>query len=435
MSVAVGLTPDWKQWEGELVDGEFALEQFLGSGKRSAVFRTRPASSNGTSPNRAIKLVQVRADDAKQLVERWTRAGALDHPHLLKIFKTGIWSKGGTTLAYLVTEYADENLGTVLEERALTAEETFEALRPIAGTLAFLHSRGLALGNLRPANIFAVDETLKLAGDAIAPGDPAADMRAFAAALMQALTQKAELNGVDGVPSPFREIVRNCVGASGQPAWSSVDLVSWLRSPSSLGKPAASAGGRAKAKPRITRYAIATGTIFATVIVVGSIVKSRDSAPAAAAKSTPPVATPVQAPPAVSPVKSAPKKQAAAKQESPKPEAIKQPTPKQEPPREIRPAPDDGTSSAQAVEQPLPEISAKARGTIHGTVVINVRVTVDETGSVTEAALQPTGSHYLGKLCTQAARKWRFTPAAGGSHERMLRFVITQQDTHASILR
>ena len=52
MSVAAVTTPDWRQWEGEMAAGEFPLEQFLGAGEKSAVFRTRLASGDG-----AIKLV------------------------------------------------------------------------------------------------------------------------------------------------------------------------------------------------------------------------------------------------------------------------------------------------------------------------------------------------------------------------------------------
>src|SRR5579864_979857 len=359
MNVAVGLTPDWKQWEGELAAGEFRLDELLGAGAKSAVFRTRVGTQD-----RAIKLVPSRPAEAKGMVDRWMRSSTLDHPHLLKILKAGTWLKGGSSLAYLVTELGDENLGVVLRERPLTEEETLEMLRPVAGTLAFLHGRGLTLGNLRPSNIFSVEETLKLSSDNIAEGDPSADLRAVAATLTEALTQKTTGSSIEQLPGPFREIARGCIGANGQPAWTAAELVNWRRT----ARTSSSAGAnRAKARPKITTYAIVTAAIFAAVIVVGSIVKNRGAAqpPAPVAQSAP---QPVAETPAVTPPAKTPSRKAA-------PVASKPAAKEQKP----EPAPVQASSgSAQAVQQPLPDITDKARRTIHGTVVINVKVTIDE---------------------------------------------------------
>jgi hypothetical protein len=89
MSGATEMMPDWKNWEGDLVDGEFLLEQFLRGGEKSGVFRTRFPSGVG-----AIKLVPAGGVQAERLVERWSQAGALDHPHLIGIVRTGTWVKG-----------------------------------------------------------------------------------------------------------------------------------------------------------------------------------------------------------------------------------------------------------------------------------------------------------------------------------------------------
>src|SRR5271156_1260409 len=113
MSVAGPETPDWKQWEGEVVSDEFPLEHFLGNGRKSAVFRTRTASGEA-----AIKLVPTSGSGAQALIEGWKRARAIDNPHFIKIARTGTWAKDGFLLAYLVMEYADEKLASVLSERA-----------------------------------------------------------------------------------------------------------------------------------------------------------------------------------------------------------------------------------------------------------------------------------------------------------------------------
>ena len=84
MSVAGPETPDWKQWEGEVVSDEFPLEHFLGNGRKSAVFRTRTASGEA-----AIKLVPTSGSGAQALIEGWKRARAIDNPHFIKIARTG----------------------------------------------------------------------------------------------------------------------------------------------------------------------------------------------------------------------------------------------------------------------------------------------------------------------------------------------------------
>jgi TonB family protein len=80
----------------------------------------------------------------------------------------------------------------------------------------------------------------------------------------------------------------------------------------------------------------------------------------------------------------------------------------------------------------LPDIPEKARRTIHGTVVIVIRATVNQSGDVTDASLQPTGSQYLGRLALEAVRKWRFVPGnSAAPQEWRVRFEITRAETKA----
>ena len=152
--------PEWKQCEGELAGGEFPLESYLGGSEGSAVFLTRCASNRA-----AIKLVLAGQTEVGELVERWNRAATLYHPHLVRIFAAGTWSLAGLPLAYLVMEYAEENLAEVLRERPLTTDETREMLEPVADALAYLHGKGLVHGNLKPSNILAIEDTLKISSE------------------------------------------------------------------------------------------------------------------------------------------------------------------------------------------------------------------------------------------------------------------------------
>jgi TonB family protein len=78
----------------------------------------------------------------------------------------------------------------------------------------------------------------------------------------------------------------------------------------------------------------------------------------------------------------------------------------------------------------LPDIPAKALNTIHGTVRVVVRVTVDSTGIVAGATLEPGGSPYFGRLAVEAGRRWQFAPAEGALPRNwILRFEITRTST------
>src|SRR5262249_11385436 len=145
--------------------------------------------------------------------------------------------KAEMPLAYVVMEFAEENLAAVLAERPLTAEETLDLLHPAAGALAYLHDRGLAHGSLKPSNILALRDTLKLSSDAVTAGDASADLRELAATMVYALTRQpvkfhaADVEtGINSLPVPFQEIARNCIGGNGRPQWSAAHLADWLQS-------------------------------------------------------------------------------------------------------------------------------------------------------------------------------------------------------------
>jgi TonB family protein len=89
------------------------------------------------------------------------------------------------------------------------------------------------------------------------------------------------------------------------------------------------------------------------------------------------------------------------------------------------------------VERPLPDVPEKARATIHGKVLITVRVTVDAGGGVSNAELEtPSSSKYFASLAVQAARHWRFQPVSAGSpseaRQWLVRFQFSATGTEAA---
>lgn len=389
--------PDWKQCEGELAGGEFPLERYLDGSEGSAVFLTRFASGRAV-----IKLVLAGQAQAAELVERWNRAAALCHPHLVRIFAAGTGELAGMPLAYFVMEYAEENLAEVLRERPLTTDETRDMLRPVADALAYLHGQGLVHGNLKPSNILAVEDTVKISSETVSAGDPAADIRALGVALAQALTPPAATvteggadPAVDALPFPFREVAQNCLHHDPRLRWSAGKIGAWLgsaeRPASTLPAPTTPVAKPAAGRPGL-RYYVAAAVLVVGAAIGGGVAMHRTSAP----KAAPPVAPDRQA----------------------------------EPPHNMPAAPDTITRRV------LPDIPAQARNTVHGKATVAVRIAVDPSGHVTEATLERGGSPYFGKLALEAARHWQFAPVEGaGPRNWILRFEIMRTETQVIPVR
>jgi serine/threonine protein kinase len=171
----------WSQWQGQLIDGRFLLEQYLGGAGPCAVFRTQLPTADAYSSdplwrgaNRplAIKLI-ADSPNAELQLSRWRMAQGISHPHLLRILDTGRCRLGDIDLIFAVMEHAEENLAQIVPERPLTVAEAREMLLPVLDALAYLHRRGLVHGHLRPANIMAAGNVVKLSSDGISPADEA----------------------------------------------------------------------------------------------------------------------------------------------------------------------------------------------------------------------------------------------------------------------
>src|SRR3981081_177567 len=123
-----------KQWEGQIVNGEFPLQRYLGASNHSAVFLTE---LGGTKSRRAaIKLIPAESEGAEIQLARLKAAAKLSHPHLLKIHQAGSCELRETKLFYMVLEYADEDLSQVLPVRTLTQAEGLDMLPPVLDALS-----------------------------------------------------------------------------------------------------------------------------------------------------------------------------------------------------------------------------------------------------------------------------------------------------------
>jgi len=84
------------------------------------------------------------------------------------------------------------------------------------------------------------------------------------------------------------------------------------------------------------------------------------------------------------------------------------------------------------VHQVLPDVPSKARSTIQGTVRVGIRVRVDSSGSVTDAAIESPGpSRYFANLALKAAQQWKFAHGRGAPRDWTIRFDFSQEGTKA----
>jgi TonB family protein len=451
--LAAHMAESWKQWEGTVVD-QFRLEEYLGGSDHSAVFATHFADR--PADRIAIKFVPVTPENLELQRVSWESAARVAHPHLLQLHGTGRCRLGNAEFLYLVMDYAEENLAQILPERSLTPDEAREMLPAVLETLSHLHQKGLVHGALKPANILAANDTLKLASDHVWPVNlpfpalphsacdapevsqgkisPAADIWALGATLMEVLTRRTP-NGnapsrstpVELVP-PFDTIVGRCLEADPEKRCALTDILRALQAPPvaaavppATAVPAAPASGAfghyAEPSPssgaRLLKLAGAFLLVLAAIYFGSRIFHGRAEEPAAT--------TPAVTQPASSAAENAatPASNTASVSSSPPPAK----------------AANLVSKRGAVLETADPGVSAGARATITGKIRVRARAKVDASGNVSEAHLESAGpSRYFANKALESARRWKFTPPTVDGQpvpsEWRLHFEFSRTGTH-----
>ena len=520
------MTNAWKQQEGQIVDGRYRLVLYLGGSDHSAVFLTELPN---TRERAAIKLIGSDPAETDSQLSRLRRAAKLSHPHLARILEIGQAQIGSAHVVYLVTDYAEEDLSLILPDRALSPEEVREMLPLIIDTMQYLHSHGFVHARMKPSNIQAVNDQLKLSIDGVctphergssgeksSPYDPpelaptgpstAGDVWSLGMTIVEVLTQRlpiwewtghADPPAPRNLPPPFLEIVRNCLrrdpamrctlrevseNLEPQPVQQaeSARIAAMNAAPTlkttSYGA-VSSQPERApamnplpqKSNSRFVVQAAAFVLALAAVIAIPRYfrhsAKATGSEPLSASAAapdtvktdapkievasqpvTPPVSQPAAQPlsqptirPAAQPTPPAasPKPEPAPKPAAhvsaprvnarePEPFAAKKPaapaaaSPSPHPavavaalpsPRPAVNSPASTPARGQVAHKAMPDVSQKALETIRGKVRVSVKVNVDASGKVTNAAFEAPGpSKYFADAAIQAAKNWTFAP-------------------------
>jgi TonB family protein len=401
----------------------------------------------------------------------------------------------------------------------------------IIDTLQYLNSHGFVHARMKPSNIQAVNDQLKLSIDGVcaphergssgekpSPYDPpelaptgpssAGDIWSLGMTIVEILTQRLPIWEWTGhadppaprtLPPPFLEIVRNCLrrdpamrctlreiaeNLEPQPVQQaeSARIVSMNTAPalkSTSYGPASSQPERApemsplsrKSNSRFVVQAAAFVLALAAVIAIPRYfrhsAKATESGPLSASAAAPdavktdapkiqvasqPVAQPVSQPatqPAAHPTlqPASPKPEPApkpahvsaprVKPPDPEPFAAKKPAAPaaaSPSPRPAIKAPASTPARGQVAHKSMPEVSQKALETIRGKVRVSVKVNVDASGKVTNAAFEAPGpSKYFADAAIHAAKNWTFAPPSSNGEkvpsEWLLRFEFAPAGT------
>ena len=394
-----------ENWQGQVVDEKFPLLQWLGGSERSVVFRTQLP---GPQPRvAAIKLVSAEAGNGERQTSRWQAAARLAHPHLLRLFHVGQCQINNTPLLYVVMEYTEEDLSQVLPLRALSPEEAGEMLPPLVDVLSYLHERGFVHGRIKPSNIMAVEEQLKLSSDSIcalaesgsqalpasvfdAPEvargaiSRAADIWSVGVTLVRCLSQQPQVrenyNPIEQgiaqtIPEPFRHIARECLRPDPKARCTLADIRDWLR-------PAPPSLTVIQETKRPAHASLNIAVVSAALFLLLAFFALRWG----------PHGKPT-APSGQQQTATVPPQSSAHDSDS----SISPPKP---------------TAQAAVAQRVLPEVPLSARKTIQGKIRVSVRVAVNPAGEVAGATLfSPGPSRYFANLALQSSRRWKFKPA------------------------
>jgi serine/threonine-protein kinase len=141
---------------GELIAERYELQELVGTGGMSSVFRAHDRLLERTV---ALKILHEQFTQDEDYVERFRRearsVAQLAHPNIVTVIDRG--EQDGRQ--FIVFEYVDgANLKEVVRDGALPIDDVLDVAIQVGRALAFAHHRGLVHRDVKPQNVLLNDE-------------------------------------------------------------------------------------------------------------------------------------------------------------------------------------------------------------------------------------------------------------------------------------
>ncbi|TLN17839.1 serine/threonine protein kinase, partial [bacterium] len=144
------------RWAGKVIGGRYQIEELLGQGGMSAVYKARDPNLQRTV---AIKVIHPHLSDNEEFVRRFeseaTAIARLRHPNIVQVFD---FNHDGD-LYYMVLEFvAGETLGSRIKRmnaaaRLMPVRDTLHYMTDICKAADYAHQRGMIHRDIKPANV------------------------------------------------------------------------------------------------------------------------------------------------------------------------------------------------------------------------------------------------------------------------------------------
>jgi serine/threonine protein kinase len=141
---------------GELIAERYELQELVGTGGMSSVFRAHDRLLERTVALKILHEQFTRDDDYVERFRREARSVAqLAHPNIVTVIDRG--EQEGRQ--YIVFEFVDgANLKEVVRDGALPIDDVLDLAIQVGRALAFAHNRGLVHRDVKPQNVLLNDE-------------------------------------------------------------------------------------------------------------------------------------------------------------------------------------------------------------------------------------------------------------------------------------
>ncbi|MBX7106493.1 MAG: serine/threonine protein kinase [Gemmataceae bacterium] len=152
LSAGTGTLPHSTRKHNELVIPGYELDEIVGSGPHSIVYRARDVTLRRTV---AIKIIhglptRITVEQLGRFRQEALILAQLSHPSIVTVFDSG--EVNG--LPYLVTEFVHgQTLAEFIRSNSSTDRESAAILARISRGLAYAHERGIVHRDLKPSNI------------------------------------------------------------------------------------------------------------------------------------------------------------------------------------------------------------------------------------------------------------------------------------------